>query len=553
MLNKVLYFIFSVFFFYSCAIENDIPYPISEGYITDIEVEGQTAAQGSSDSKAIIDKTKRTVSIVVDDAVDITKLRITKLTVSNDAVISIDSTVCNNYSKFPTSGFETLDDLMVSADTRVNFSSPVKLTLKTYQDYEWTINVQQYIERNIVVENQIGNAIIDEINFNVIIYVAEEQDLSKIKVTTFDLAGKNGSVYPDPTKDEYFDFSEPKTFFATYAWEEVSRKWTVYVYHSDGAATTDLKTFARTTSADISGSVQSGKTPVLEIKKKNDSSWTTVSQSDVNVSGTSFSATVSQLSPDTQYDIKVSVDGKELSSASFNTTPATPLENGSMEEWSQDGKQWNPWVAGKDAFWGTGNKGSSILPSIGNLTTPTDESVSGKAVLLESKSAYIKLAAGNLFLGDFDLDETGMNGLLHFGRPFSSFPTALRLYYKYTPATINMIGDNVGDLANLKGETDICQIYIALSDKSEPYEIRNNPNNRHLFDPNDKNIIAYGEFTSSETVTSYKKLEIPLEYRATNRTPKYIIIVASSSKYGDYYIGGVGSKLWLDEMELVYE
>ena len=116
-----------------------------------------------------------------------------------------------------------------------------------------------------------------------------------------------------------------------------------------------------------------------------------------------------------------------------------------------------------------------------------------------------------------------------------------------------MIGDDVGDLANLKGETDICQIYIALSDKSEPYEIRNNPKNRQLFDPNDKNIIAYGEFTSSETVTSYKKLEIPLEYRATDRTPKYIIIVASSSKYGDYYIGGVGSKLWLDEMELVYE
>ena len=553
MQNRVLYLIFSVFFFFSCAIENDIPYPISEGVITDMEVEGQTAAQGSSDSKAVIDKTKRTVSIVVDDGVDISKLRITKLSVSNDAVISIDPNICNNYSKFPTTGFDSLDELMVSADTRVDFSNPVKLTLKTYQDYEWTINVQQYIERIVDLYNQIGSAVVDDINNNVIIYVAEDQDLSRIKVNTFNLAGKHGTVYPDPTEEEYYDFSEPKTFFATYAWEEVSRKWTVYVYHSDGAATADLKTFARTTSADISGSVQSGKTPVLEIKKKTDSSWTTVSQSDVNVSGTSFSATVSQLSPDTQYDIKVSVDGKEMSSASFNTTPATPLENGSMEEWSQDGKQWNPWAAGKDAFWGTGNKGSSILPSIGNITSPTDESVSGKAAYLESKDALLKLAAGNLFIGDFDFDETGMNGLLHFGRPFTSFPAALRLYYKYTSTTIGKIGQNVGDLANLEGQPDMFQIYIALSDKSEPYEIRNNPNNRHLFDPNDKNIIAYGEFTSSETVTSYKKLEIPLEYRATDRTPKYIIIVASSSKYGDYYIGGVGSKLWLDEMELVYE
>lgn len=550
MLNKVLYFIFSVFFFYSCAIENDIPYPISEGYITDIEVEGQTAAQGSSDSKAIIDKTKRTVSIVVDDAVDITKLRITKLTVSNDAVISIDSTVCNNYSKFPTSGFETLDDLMVSADTRVNFSSPVKLTLKTYQDYEWTINVQQYIERNIVVENQIGNAIIDEINFNVIIYVAEEQDLSKIKVTTFDLAGKNGSVYPDPTKDEYFDFSEPKTFFATYAWEEVSRKWTVYVYHSDGAGSSELNTFARTTSADILGSVQSGKKPVIEIKKNSESDWTTVSQSDVNVSGTSFSATVSQLSPDTQYDIKVSVDGKEMSSASFDTTPATPLENGSLDNWHNVDKLWNPWEEGGQSFWDTGNKGATTISDSNSI--PTDETCngSGKAASLESKYLVLKFAAGNLFTGSY-VKTVGTNGVLSFGRPFSAFPSKLRFNYKYTSNTIDKVGDDA--FQYLKGRPDSCHIYIALTDWDEPLEIRTRPAERQLFDKNDSKVIAYGEYIQGSTTSSYQQKDIILNYKYNNRTPKYIVVVASASKYGDYFTGGEGSKLWLDEMELVYE
>lgn len=550
MLNKVLYFIFSVFFFYSCAIENDIPYPISEGYITDIEVEGQTAAQGSSDSKAIIDKTKRTVSIVVDDGVDITKLRITKLTVSNDAVISIDSTVCNNYSKFPTSGFETLDDLMVSADTRVNFSSPVKLTLKTYQDYEWTINVQQYIERNIVVENQIGNAIIDEINFNVIIYVAEEQDLSKIKVTTFDLAGKNGSVYPDPTKDEYFDFSEPKTFFATYAWEEVSRKWTVYVYHSDGAGSSELNTFARTTSADISGSVQSGKKPVIEIKKNSESDWTTVSQSDVNVSGTSFSTTVSQLSPDTQYDIKVSVDGKEMSSASFDTTPATPLENGSLDNWHNVDKLWNPWEEGGQSFWDTGNKGATTISDSNSI--PTDETCngSGKAASLESKYLVLKFAAGNLFTGSY-VKTVGTNGVLSFGRPFSAFPSKLRFNYKYTSNTIDKVGDDA--FQYLKGRPDSCHIYIALTDWDEPLEIRTRPAERQLFDKNDSKVIAYGEYIQGSTTSSYQQKDIILNYKYNNRTPKYIVVVASASKYGDYFTGGVGSKLWLDNLELIYE
>lgn len=550
MLNRVLYLIFSVFFFFSCAIENDIPYPISEGVITDMGVEGQTAAQGSSDSKAVIDKTKRTVSIVVDDGVDISKLRITKLSVSNDAVISIDPNICNNYSKFPTTGFDSLDELMVSADTRVDFSNPVKLTLKTYQDYEWTINVQQYIERNIVVENQIGNAIIDEINFNVIIYVAEEQDLSKIKVTTFDLAGKNGSVYPDPTKDEYFDFSEPKTFFATYAWEEVSRKWTVYVYHSDGAGSSELNTFARTTSADILGSVQSGKKPVIEIKKNSESDWTTVSQSDVNVSGTSFSATVSQLSPDTQYDIKVSVDGKEMSSASFDTTPATPLENGSLDNWHNVDKLWNPWEEGGQSFWDTGNKGATTISDSNSI--PTDETCngSGKAASLESKYLVLKFAAGNLFTGSY-VETVGTNGVLSFGRPFSAFPSKLRFNYKYTSNTIDKVGDDA--FQYLKGRPDSCHIYIALTDWDEPLEIRTRPAERQLFDKNDSKVIAYGEYIQGSTTSSYQQKDIILNYKYNNRTPKYIVVVASASKYGDYFTGGVGSKLWLDNLELIYE
>ena len=550
MLNRVLYLIFSVFFFFSCAIENDIPYPISEGVITDMEVEGQTAAQGSSDSKAVIDKTKRTVSIVVDDGVDISKLRITKLSVSNDAVISIDPNICNNYSKFPTTGFDSLDELMVSADTRVDFSNPVKLTLKTYQDYEWTINVQQYIERSIVVESQIGNAVVDDINNNVIIYVAEDQDLSRIKVTTFNLAGKNGSVYPDPTEEEYYDFSEPKTFFATYAWEEVSRKWTLYVYHSDGAATADLKTFSRTTSADISGSVQSGKTPVLEIKKKTDSSWTTVSQSDVNVSGTSFSATVSKLSSDTQYDIKVSVDGKEMSSASFDTAPATPLTNGSLDNWHNVDKLWNPWEEGGQSFWDTGNKGATTISDSNSIPTDDTCNGSGKAASLESKYLVLKFAAGNLFTGSY-VETVGTNGVLSFGRSFSAFPSKLRFNYKYTSNTIDKVGDDA--FQYLKGRPDSCHIYIALTDWDEPLEIRTRPTERQLFDKNDSKVIAYGEYIQGSTTSSYQQKDIILNYKYNNRTPKYIVVVASASKYGDYFTGGVGSKLWLDNLELIYE
>lgn len=532
----------------SCAIENDIPYPIIEASIESMTVEGQRGADQNTFTAATINKSARTVTLYVNDGVDLSRLQILSLKTTTGAELVVDDpNVCEDYSKFPTSGFASLDSIPLSSNTRMNFSQPVTFTLRTYQDYQWKITVNQIIQRDIDVEDM-RSYVIDADTRTVIIYVDPATDLTNLTVKKLNLGGEYGRVTPDPTLQK--DYSKPSTFNVSCSWEEYSYEWTVYVYpDSNESGSGSTEAFAMTTRATVTGNVQSGKTPTVEYRKESETSWSTVPPANVSTSGNTFSATLTGLSASTTYKYRISVDGSAGSEQTFTTAAATPLENGAMEEWSQDGKQWNPWSAGNDAFWGTGNPGAAAF--IGNLTTPTDESVKGQAALLETKNAIIKLGAGNIFTGDFALD--GLNGLLHFGRPFSAFPTSLRLNYKYTSATIDMIGDNVGDLASLKGQPDMFQIYIALSDRSEPYEIRNDPKNRQLFDPEDDGIIAYGEYTSSETVSTYKQLEIPLEYRATNRTPKYIIVVASSSKYGDYYIGGVGSKLWLDEMELVYE
>lgn len=547
MIRKIIYGILGLTILASCAIENDIPYPIKEASIESIEVEGQRGAEENVFTAATINKTARTATLYVNDSVDITKLKITRLKITADAELIPDSAACVNYAKFPNTGFASLDSIPTSSNTRMDFSSPVNFTLRTYQDYIWKVTVNQIVQRDVDVDGMV-RYVLDVNSRKVIIYVGPEEDLSNIQINKLDLGGEYGKVTPDPTEEH--DFTKMRTFYAARHGEDTWQEWQVFVYQTEeGETAGSSDVFAMVTRATVTGSVQSGKNPTIEYREQGASSWNTVPASNVTVSGTSFTATLTELSGSTTYNYRVTVDGVAGSEQSFTTVAPVALENGSMENWSQDGKQWNPWGSGATEFWGTGNPGAAAF--IGNLTTPTDESVKGKAALLETKDALIKLGAGNIFTGDFALE--GLNGLLHFGRPFSSFPTALRLYYKYTPATINMIGDNAGDLASLKGQMDMCQIYIALSDKSEPYEIHNNPNKRQLFDPNDSGIIAYGEFTSSESVTSYKQLEIPLEYRATNRTPKYIIIVASSSKYGDYYIGGVGSKLWLDEMELVYE
>lgn len=546
MIKKLTYFLLGCLGLASCAIENDIPYPLRVASISSIEVEGQRAAEDATDAAAVIDKAAGTVTLYVNDSVDITRLKITRLVLDpREATIGIDSVLCDNYEKFPTNDFASLDSLPLSANTRVDFSKPVTMTLSTYQDYPWKVTVNQIIQRDVDVVGM-SNYVLDANSRTVIIYVGSDQELNNIQINKLNLGGEYGRVKPDPTT--VHDFTSSQTFRAARHGEESWLEWQVFVYKTEeGGSTGSSDVFAMVTRATVKGSVQSGKTPTVEYRKQSASDWNTVPAANVTTSGTSFTATLTGLSGSTTYNYRVTVDGVAGSEQSFTTVAPVALENGSMENWSQDGKIWYPNAAGANPFWGTGNPGAANF--IGNLTTATDESVKGKAALLETKDAIIKLGAGNIFTGDFELE--GLNGLLHFGRSFNSFPTSLRLYYKYTPATIDMIGDNVGDLASLKGQTDMFQIYIALSDKI--YEIHNDPKNRQLFDPNDSGIIAYGEFTSSQSVTSYKQLEIPLEYRYTDRTPKYIIIVASSSKYGDYYIGGVGSKLWLDEMELVYE
>ena len=550
MIKKTIYFLACLLLVSACKIENDIPYPIVEGSITAFETEGQCDASGNSSTQTTINKTDRTVTLYVDDTVDLTQLRITKLTVSNDATLVIDPSVCNNHEKFPTTGFESLDQLPVSSDTRVNFSKTVELTLHTYQDYKWKINVTQIINREIILENQIGNAIVDDINRNVIVYVAQEQPLDKIKVTSFDLGGPHGNVAPDPTTSETFDFSKPVTFQVQQGWEETSQTWTVYVYHSDEEASNEANVFARATSATLSGSVQSGKQPTIEYKKENNINRNTVSESDIEIKGTSYTATLKGLEPGTTYQYCIKISDSTDHNSTFTTAPATPLTDGSFDNWNQDGKLWNPWPTGSESFWDTGNKGAITISDSNSIPTNETCNGSGQAASLESKYLVLKFASGNIFTGSY-VKTVGTNGVLSFGQPFTSFPSKLRINYKYTSATIDKIGEDA--LAYLKGRPDSCHIYIALTDWDEPLEIRTRPSERQLFDKNDSHVIAYAEYISGNSDVQYQQKDLVLDYRYTDRTPKYILVVASASKYGDYFTGGVGSKLLIDNFELIYE
>lgn len=535
----------------SCAIENDIPYPIIEASIESMTVEGQRGADQNTFTAATINKSARTVTLYVNDGVDISRLQILSLKTTTGAELVVDDpNVCEDYSKFPTSGFASLDSIPLSSNTHVNFSQPVTFTLRTYQDYQWKVTVNQIIQRDIDVENM-RSYVIDADTRTVIIYVDPTTDLTNLTVKKLNLGGEYGRVTPDPTLQK--DYSKPSTFNVSCSWEEYSYEWTVYVYPDSGeSSSSSTEAFAMTTRATVNGKIQSGKTPVVEYRKESETSWITVPSANVNVSSNTFSATLTGLSASTTYKYRINVDGSIGSEQSFTTATATPLENGSFDEWSSEaaanGTLWQPWST--SSFWDTGNRGATTIADSNSVPTSETCNGSGKAASLETKWVVMKLASGNIFTGSY-VRTDGTNGVLSFGREFKSFPSKLRINYKYTSATIDKIGEDA--LEYLKGRPDSCHIYIALTDWNQPLEIRTRPSERQLFDKNDSHVIAYAEYISGNSDSQYQQKDLVLNYRYTNRTPKYILIVASASKYGDYFTGGVGSKLLVDNFELIYD
>ena len=205
-----------------------------------------------------------------------------------------------------------------------------------------------------------------------------------------------------------------------------------------------------------------------------------------------------------------------------------------------------------DHFWDSGNEGASIASR--NPTSPeTGDVVKGRAVKMASDYISIasKFAAGNIYTGDF-VGLAGIEGAeLDFGQPYIGRPSALKGYYKYTPGVIDQAK---APYDALMGQTDSCHIYIGLFDWSAPFRVNTTTGTFVDLTWNNESMIAFGELKSNEaTGSDYKQFKINLTYRDYFTRPKYILIVASASKYGDYFTGSTSSVMYLDECELVFE
>ncbi len=518
----------------SSCITNDIPYPIVELSITNVEGEGFTMSTP--------DYANRTVIINLDETTDISNVTITGVE-------------C-------TEGAEIVGSIIGTFDMR----QPLTVTLSLYQDYQWTIYAEQYVERYFKVEGQIGSEVIDVDNFTALVYVSESVDLTDVTIKELKL-GPEGITTMSPSISQI-------TYFETYRRVEVSyhsfvETWRLYVEPTDVVVDiTQCDMWARR--AYLAAAGDSSGECGFNYRELGASTWLSVAQSDIVTSEGTFSATITDLSPQTTYEFKAYSFDDESTTTTATTEIAMPLTNGDLEEWSKPSTAWLPYLDASTRFWDSGNMGSSAIV---NLTTPyyddLPNSGSTTAAQLKSYNVLVKFAAGNLFVGQF-VKVAGTNGIVGFGQPFTQRPTALKGWMKYNCGVIDLVGTVPPGETIVAGQTpDTGIIYAALgtwtpeefgySSDGELLGTEQTPiivdtrSTATFFSPYSSAVISYGELLFTESQSEWVEFTIPLEYNSLSAIPTHLVIVASASRYGDYFTGSTSSTMWLDELELVYE
>ena len=309
----------------------------------------------------------------------------------------------------------------------------------------------------------------------------------------------------------------------------------------------------------------------------------------INHAEGAWKADLQGLTPSTAYQYKLLIDGEVVGDALTFTTDAAPkLPNGSFEyaslvSGSDYYKFYDPACGvdeGSYMFWGSGNgegsEGVNGSASMGITITyiDTDNYIDGKqSVKAKTSSMVGMLAAGNIFTGQFMGLVGTSGGMVNFGRPWTSRPSALKVYCKYNTGLINIVkNDNLGvstsdyDRAQIKvalgtwpyktyGGTKDSPVHVNTTDASTFVDYWTDPctiANGDVVIYNDGYSIN-GKSMVGAATSDWIEYIIPLNYRQLSTYPTHIIISCASSQFGDYFTGYDQATLWIDAVELIYE
>ncbi len=235
--------------------------------------------------------------------------------------------------------------------------------------------------------------------------------------------------------------------------------------------------------------------------------------------------------------------------------PNPQLPNSDFNQWYGVSDYQQPGENAESTVWATANRAVAIAGDAN--TTAVDLGGGDFAARLESVAAplIVRMAAATLFTGKFTENfpsATDPRSNIDFGTPFNGRPDSFKLDFRYLPGTSYEDEDG-----NVIPGTDQCDIYVLLEKRTEGVVER----------------IGTGWYRSSETVSEFTSLEVPIKYGEltpsdpefeyanirdnevwgnAQDTPSHITVVFSSSALGDFFTGAIGSVLWVNNFELVY-
>ncbi len=223
----------------------------------------------------------------------------------------------------------------------------------------------------------------------------------------------------------------------------------------------------------------------------------------------------------------------------------------------------------KNMVWASGNNGfmfvAGNLPAEEYPTSSFSEGFINRAAKLLTCSTgpmgeanHTPLAAGSLFMGEFQLDFAEPLKSTHFGMSITQEPKVLRGYYKYKSGDVfKRYTDENGnyiDGGEVLDRKDSCSIYAVFfeTDQNTTYLDGTNV----LTHPN---IVSIAQLQNSNEAEYWTIFEIPFVTKNGKTIDKQklknggysLTIVFSSSKDGDLYNGAIGSVLLVDEVELI--
>lgn len=501
----------------SSCIKDDIPYPKEVLYIKDISFSDQ-------EGKVKINNESFSIDVNISENADLKKIKLTSLECTDGSTSNI-----------------KVGDI-------INLDSTNSILLSKYQKYVWQIYAKQKISRVFSVKGQIGEPIFSPDIHKAIVFVSPNTPLDKINIDSIKLE-KSAYNISKESKERLLgkdvDFTKSQKILLVSGDKKI--EWTLIVLHS--------KEVVRTTAADglvrvayLYGEAGQQGNVGFEYKLYNSNTWIKVPSDDINRNGSRFSAVVKGLMPSSKYVCRATYEtylGKEIV---FNTIEEQVIPDGSFDNWYTNGSDLVTWEKGGTHYWDSSNTPGGNNVSYGS-TIPEGLS-DGKSVKLSSKSVFGVFASASIYLGAYIRKDGLTNVVLSFGREYTSMPTRFEGYYKFKSSSISYAYDKY---TNLKGRPDSCFIYALLTDRRSPLEIRTNSSNRQLVDFNAKYIIASATLTKGSNVDKWTKFSIPFEYRRTNKRPTQLILVVSSSKYGDYFTGGTGTELDIDNFEFKFD